>query len=79
MCRYSSGGLCAKHLGPHLEKSSAGLRDALLLRAIDNHQKAVNSWEAKFLASCMDWIEEHGTLTDNQRAKAEEIRERLDG
>lgn len=53
------------------------MTDAELLKAIDNHSKDCSSWEAEFVASCLDQLPR--PLSPRQRAKAEEILERLDG
>lgn len=72
-CRYSSHGHCASH--PAID--GAVLPDEDLVRAIDEHDRDVTEWESRFVESCLRQLEQR-PLSPKQRAKAEEILDRLE-
>lgn len=72
-CRYSSGGHCAFHPAPVVEKSEI----EVLLDECDNAERDTTLWETEFLTSIRSQYKTRRTLSPRQRETLDKIHERL--
>ena len=51
----------------------SGLTDAELVEELCEIEDGFSEWEVEFVESIAKWMEDHDSLTDGQRQKADQI------